>query len=72
MKFESFPSSFWRSLNLKLFAVIDRQSRIPNLWCLCLSHLNTSLIAISSQQVTFSVKVDNNDVFISVVYGSTN
>lgn len=40
---ENFPNSFWTSLNLKVFAVNDRTSLAPNLWCLCASNLYQSL-----------------------------
>jgi hypothetical protein len=70
--FEKFPRFWFHRLHFKLFALNDRNSLDPNLWCLCLNHLNPDIISITDQQVSFSLH-DNNVTFcISAIYASTN
>jgi hypothetical protein len=44
MDVNSFPQTWLRRLNLKVFAVNNRGNLLPNLWCLCLDHLNPEVI----------------------------
>lgn len=71
MLLQDFPLSFWNHLNLKPFAVNDRITLPPNLWCLCQSHLTPSLLAVSKQQVAFSVLHENQNIYVSAIYAST-
>lgn len=69
---DNFPSQFWSSLNLRMFAENSRQNRSPNLWCLCSEHLSPNLIARSDQQVSFSVSFENQILYLSAIYASTS
>ncbi|CAL0324296.1 unnamed protein product [Lupinus luteus] len=62
---------FWSKLGLKLFICNDRDSLIPNIWGICSSDLNPTVLATSSQQVSISLKFDNKQVFVCAVYAHT-
>ncbi|XP_019427157.1 PREDICTED: uncharacterized protein LOC109335477 [Lupinus angustifolius] len=62
---------FWSGLNLKLFSVNDRGSLLPNIWGLCQVGVNPTIISNTSQQVSISLVLDNQPVFICVVYAHT-
>lgn len=64
--------SFWRQLNLKVFILNDRGSHLPNIWGLCNSLLDPSILSNSSQQCSFSINVDGSSLFISAIYASTS
>jgi hypothetical protein len=72
MKVDSFPASWLRGLNLKNFAVNNRDHFLPNLWCICIVPLNPSLIDVDDQQVSFSVEDNGKTFSILVIYASTN
>lgn len=72
MSMQDFPSSFRNSLDLKPFAMNDRNALLPNFWCLCVKHMNPSIVAVSSQQVSFSVLWENQQIFVSAIYASTS
>lgn len=44
---------------------------LPNLWCICNESLSLNVIGCSNQQVSFSVKMDNQEVFVSAIYACT-
>ncbi|GAU46447.1 hypothetical protein TSUD_402140 [Trifolium subterraneum] len=44
---------------------------LPNLWCLCASHLNPSIIDIDDQSVSFSLNYNNLSFGMSAIYAST-
>jgi hypothetical protein len=72
MDVNSFPQTWLRRLNLKVFAVNNRGNLLPNLWCLCLDHLNPEVIDLDDQQISF-IFDDNGQVFgLSAIYASTN
>jgi len=65
-------SARWLSkLNLKLFCVNTRDNLIPNLWCLCSTALNPSLIFVDDQHISIKVEVDGKVFGISAIYAST-
>ncbi|XP_019432112.1 PREDICTED: uncharacterized protein LOC109339158 [Lupinus angustifolius] len=63
---------FWSALNLKLFTVNDRGSLLPNIWGLCHVGLNPNIISNTSHQISISLILDNQQVFICDVYAHTN
>lgn len=69
---DSVPSSFWSQLNLKFLNSNDRGNFMPNLWCFCDINLSPAIISRSSQQLSVSFNIDDQDVFISGVYASTS
>ncbi|WJX18847.1 hypothetical protein P8452_08606 [Trifolium repens] len=72
MKFVDMPRRWLLNLNLKLFAMNSRNNLLPNIWCICKSHLDPVILDSDSQQVSFSIKVNDKTVAFSVVYASTN
>lgn len=66
-----FPLNWLRRLNLKLFVVNNIDSLSPNLWCLCDKNLKPIVVDSDDQQVSFTFKVDNKIMGMSVVYAST-
>lgn len=69
--FDQFPSTFWKKMGLKLFAVNNREPTIPNLWGLCADHIFPTVIATSQQHISLSFKGDSKDMFVSAVYAYT-
>lgn len=65
------PTSFWRSLNLSLFATNNRDLQDPNLWFLCHQDINPALISSTDQQITFSCSLDGITCLITSVYAKT-
>lgn len=72
MLFDKVPARFWRNMKLKIFALNNRESLRPNLWCLCSEAYDPTIIVNSSQHVSFTVKLDNQIIGISAVYASTS
>lgn len=68
---DQFPSNFWSSLSLKVFAVNSRDGNDPNLWCVCLAHLNPVVIVSSYQHVSFSTVWGTQNFLVSAIYAST-
>lgn len=66
------PAGFWKSLNLKLFYVNDRNGLVPNICCLCSEHYPPCIIANSNQFIAFSIMKDGQEVFVSFVYVASN
>jgi hypothetical protein len=71
MKIEDLPRRWLVNLNLKVFAMNNRNSMLPNLWCICKQHFDPVIIASDSQQVTFSIIDNDKSIVISAVYAST-
>lgn len=69
---EQIPSSFWAGIKLKPFVLNDRGSFLPNLWGLCADHLNPVFILSSKQQISFSLVWEQQTIYITAVYASTN
>lgn len=69
---ENFPESVWRKLNMKCFAVNDRSSMLPNLWCICSVNLDPSIMVLTDQFVAFSVMIENQKIYIAAIYASTS
>jgi len=61
-------SARWLSrLNLKIFCVNIRDNLQPNLWCLCSTTLNPSLIFVDDQHISLKVEVDGKTFGISAI-----
>jgi hypothetical protein len=71
LDYADFPIRWFHNLNLKMFAVNDRQ-HLPNLWCFCKLSLNPIVLAIDSQHVSFSLIEDNKTLAFSAIYASVN
>lgn len=69
---DDFPASFWRKLNMKLFAVNDRFSLKSNLRCICSTNLEPAVINVSDQYMAFSVMYENQNICIAALYASTS
>jgi len=72
MNFNHFPASWLHRLGFKLFSFNNRDHLLPNLWCICSLHLDPILIDYDSQQVTFTINLNNNTLFFSSIYASTS
>jgi hypothetical protein len=72
MNVDSFPRSWLRCVNLKVFAINSRQHLLPNLWCLCSTNLFPKVVDIDDQQISFSIAEDGKTFGLSAVYASTN
>jgi hypothetical protein len=72
MPFDDFPSRWLANLNLKLFALNNRNNLLPNLWCLCKLSLNPFVLATDDQHVSFTIFENDKTFAISAVYASTN
>jgi hypothetical protein len=71
MSSHDLPVSWLARQGLKIFAVNNRDSLRPNLWCICSININLTVLHIDDQQVAFSV-MENDKVFcISAIYAST-
>lgn len=68
---DKFPSRFWKNLNLKVFAINNRNNLSPNLCCACAVNLEPTIIANSNQHISFSVLIEGQIVGISTIYAST-
>jgi hypothetical protein len=68
----SFPHFWLNNLNLKLFALNQRNHLLPNLWCICTKHLNPDIIDIDNQQVSFTISENNMTYGFNAIYASTN
>jgi hypothetical protein len=66
------PSSWLAKQGLKIFAVNNRVNLLPNLWCICLLHINPTVLYLDDQQVAFSIKENDKDFCFSAVYASTS
>ncbi|WJX46320.1 rhamnogalacturonan endolyase [Trifolium repens] len=72
MDFVDLPRRWLVNLNLKCFASNTRLNNLPNLWCLCKTSLNPTLLASSDQHVSFTISDSNKTLAFSAVYASTN
>jgi len=72
MNYNSFPATWLQRLGLKVFSFNHRIGNIPNLWCICSSNLNPTLIHVDNQQVSFSILINHQTYFFSAVYASTD
>ncbi|KAL6194794.1 hypothetical protein ACLB2K_035870 [Fragaria x ananassa] len=70
---DSINISFWRSLGMRPVCTNDRGSSLPNLWVLCKTSLIpwVRILFISDQQVSFQVKFDLVNCFLTAVYART-
>jgi hypothetical protein len=72
MYFDKFPKTWLSRLNLKLFAVNNRNNLLPNLWCFCSSHLSPTIVDLDDQQISFTFLFEGKTFGISTVYASTS
>jgi len=66
MHYKSFPTRLLARLNLNLFAVNDRDSLAPNIWCIFSNNLNLTFMYIDSQQVTFFINENKTQSITSI------
>ena len=71
ISYDRFPQTWFLRLGFKLFACNTRQNNLPNLWCLCVSNLNPTIVASSDQHVSLTYTSNSSMFGISVVYAST-
>ena len=71
MNIEAFPRNWFQRLNFKLFAMNNRDTLLPNLWCFCLSHLNPSILEVDDQHVSFKLNENGKEFAMATVYAST-
>jgi hypothetical protein len=72
MNFDDFPRRWLVNLNLKLFAMNQRDNLLPNIWCLCKLNLNPTLLAFDYQHVSFTFTGNNLTFALTAIYASTN
>ncbi|XP_058734177.1 uncharacterized protein LOC131605902 [Vicia villosa] len=72
MNFDNFPKAWLNRFDLKLFATNSRDNLLPNIWCLCKSHLNPVIIDSKDQYVSFTINHNDTLLGFSVVYAATN
>ncbi|CAJ2645555.1 unnamed protein product [Trifolium pratense] len=72
MHFHKFPKSLLNSVNMKFFAVNDRGTNDPNLWCFCSSDINPTVLHTSNQHVSFMIKISEQNMVFSAIYASTD
>ncbi|XP_062008504.1 uncharacterized protein LOC133725310 [Rosa rugosa] len=68
---DAIPFSFWRTLNLHMFATNNRGEQDPNLWFLCHVDLKPILLSSTDQQITVSCSLDGVQCCITAVYAKT-
>lgn len=71
MNLDKFPDRFWSSLNLRVFAINDRNELPPNIWCICSVSINPTVIISSIQHVTMSVVWENQLIYVTAIYAAT-
>jgi hypothetical protein len=70
--FANFPQTWLLNLDLKLFAVNNRNNNTPNLWCICKTSITPTILQSSDQHVSFTFS-HNHCVFgVSAIYASTS
>jgi hypothetical protein len=63
--------SWLNRVGMKIIAVNNRGSLLPNLWCLCSIHLNPVILAINDQVVSISLNFGGISFGIAAIYAST-
>jgi len=71
ISYDTFPQRWLARLGLKLFAVNNRNNIIPNLWCICSSNINPSVISNTDQQIPFLLGDQGKNFCVSAIYPST-
>lgn len=71
MDYNLFPQSRLNKLNLKFYVANDRSDLNSNRWCLCDTSINSDIILSNSQQISFTFKLDDKLMGISLVYAYT-
>lgn len=69
---DNFPVNFLKRLNLRVFAINNRDTLTSNIWGICASNLNPSVLAASHQNISLSLVHNSQRVFISAIYASTS
>ncbi|XP_058759734.1 uncharacterized protein LOC131633041 [Vicia villosa] len=72
MILENFPQRWLAKFDLKIFAVNNRDSMLPNLWCLCKTNYNLDILLIDDQHVALTINMHNSTYGFSVIYASTS
>jgi len=71
MEFESLPRGWFANLGYKLFAMNNRDTLQPNLWCLCTISLNPTIVQSTDQFVAFTFDFNNVNCGMVAIYAST-
>jgi hypothetical protein len=71
MRFESIPRGWFTRLGYKLFAMNNRDTLNPNLWCMCTLSLNPTVVQTTDQLVAFTFDFHNVNCGIVAIYAST-
>jgi exonuclease III len=72
MNYNHFPPNWLHRLGYRIFSFNNRETLIPNLWCICSIHLNPIIIDSDDQQVSFSINLNNSNLYLSAIYASTS
>lgn len=71
MHISNFSQRWLNNLGLKVFVVNDRNTLIPNLWCLCKNNLYPTLLNTNDQSISITFDVAGKIFGVTAVYAST-
>jgi len=72
MAFDRFPYTWLNRLGLKIFSLNTKLNLLPNLWCICASNLDPTVIDSDDQQVSFTLMINNTTTYFYAIYASTS
>jgi hypothetical protein len=55
MKVEDLPRRWLSNMQRKFFALNTRNNLLPNLWCICRTTINPTILASDDQHVSFTI-----------------
>ncbi|XP_019451698.1 PREDICTED: uncharacterized protein LOC109353792 [Lupinus angustifolius] len=61
-----------KELKLKVFVTNNRGHQLPSIWGLCKYDFNLSILNNSDQKIAMEVNIDNNRIFLCVVYANNS
>lgn len=64
-------ASFLDRLGLKLFAINHKANLMPNIWFICKRDLDSHIVSVTDQLVSFTVSLENLTLGFISVYTST-
>lgn len=64
------PPNYLTTLDFRIFSINHLPNSLPNMWCLCKSDSNPTVISFSDQHVSISILINDLVVGVSVVYAS--
>jgi len=71
INYDRFPQNWFHRLGYKLFACNTRHNNFPNLWCICSSYLDPTIVANTDQHVSLTFTHNSTTFGLSAVYAST-